>query len=424
MTTVSIHGGRSLSGSVKAPGSKAHTHREIIASFLSEGTSKIVEPLFADDTQATLRAVRAFGAEIDEKEDHLVVSGDGKVKTPKAPVECGESGATLRFLIPIAALAPGDSRFLLGRSLRNRPVEPYLESLHEIGISSSLDGEGGLLVQGGGVRGGRISIRGDISSQFISGILFATPKATADTDVVLSTPLESRGYVDITIDALAKHGVRVDREDYFRFHVPSNQNYRPHDCEIPGDYSSSAFLLAAAAVTGSRINVLNLDPNSIQSDKAIIDILERMGAKIVIKNKAVEIAGDRLKAVDIDATDIPDLVPVCATLASFAEGKTKIRNAGRLKYKESNRLDSLRVELSKMGSRIEQKNDNLIISGPCKLHGAEIDPHDDHRIAMACIVAALATRDETLIENIECIGKSYPSFIADIRSLGAEVVER
>ena len=424
MATVYIRGGKPLAGSVKAPGSKAHTHRELIASFLSDGTSRITGSLFSDDTRATLDAIRAFGAEVEEEKDQLCVRGDGTVKASTAPIDCRESGATLRFMVPTAALAPGDTRFLLGSSLRKRPLEPYLESLELIGIKCELDGVWGLLVRGGGIKGGRVSIRGDISSQFISGILFAAPKASGDTEVILSTPLESRGYVDISIDTLRKHRVRVECENYSRFLVPSNQNYSPHDCEVPGDFSSAAFLLAAATVTGSKIRVLNLDLNSIQGDKVIIDILEKMGAKVTRENNAVEILGDGLNAIDIDATDIPDLVPVCTALASFAEGRTTIRNTKRLRYKESDRLESVRVELGKMGSQIKQEGDSLIISGPCRLHGATIDPRDDHRIAMACIVAALGTTDETTIANIECIRKSYPGFIMDIRSLGAEVVEQ
>jgi 3-phosphoshikimate 1-carboxyvinyltransferase len=416
-----------LEGEVWAPPSKAYTHRMLIAALLSKGTSKIASPLVSDDTEATLRAVKAFGAEAKLQKKCWTIMGVDSLRAPKNPVDCGESGATLRFMIPVAALAPGSSTLTFGSSLERRPIAPLLQSLKQLGTKSSLQvKEGSSLVgiHGGGIRGGKTSIRGDVSSQFISGLLFACPRAKLDTEVDVTTPLESKSYVQMTIEVLSKHGIRVSASDDFaRLKIPSNQTYKPCDHEVSGDFSSAAFLLAAAAVTSSMVRVKNLDRHSIQGDRAILGILAEMGSKLKVSNEYVEVeGGQQLDAIDVDARDIPDLVPVCAVLACYSKGASKIYNAKRLRYKESDRLACLHLELKKMEAEITVKEDELIIRGPCTMHGATIDPHNDHRIAMACAVAALSARGETKIQNPECVSKSYPSFFDDLRSLGANIV--
>jgi len=416
-----------LEGEVWAPPSKAYTHRMLIAALLSKGTSKIRNPLVSDDTKATLRAVKAFGAEAELQEKCWTISGADPLRAPKNPIECGESGATLRFMIPVAALAPGSSIFTFGSSLERRPIAPLLQSLKQLETKSSLqvkEGSSLVRIHGGGIEGGKTSIRGDISSQFISGLLFACPRAKLDTEVDVTTPLESRSYVQMTIEVLSKHGIRVSASDDFtQLKIPSNQTYKPCDHEVPGDFSSASFLLAAAAVTSSRVKVKNLDQHSIQGDRAILDILKQMGSKVRFGDEYVEVqGGQQLNAIDVDARDVPDLVPVCAALACYSKGTSKIYNAKRLRYKESDRLSSLHLELKKMGAEITMKEDELIIRDPCTMHGATIDPHNDHRIAMACAVAALGARGETKIQNSECVNKSYPRFFHDLRSLGANIV--
>jgi len=420
-----IRGGNNLTGRVEAPGSKAHTHRTFIASLLSEGESKISGALESDDTEATIRVVEAFGAKVERTGEYTtIISSSGRIETPKNPLECGESGATLRFTIPIAALAPGDTRIYFSGTLRKRPLQPYLESLTQIGVDAILEEEGRVKVRGGGIKGGKIELRGDISSQFISGILFATPKAEKDTELILTTPLESSSYVDLTINILEKHGVKIVKVNSRGYWIKAGQRYIPFNHRIPGDFSSAAYILAAGAVTGSKVRVSNLDLNSLQSDRVIIDILRRAGAELKILNGEVEVSRGRLSAFDLDATDCPDLVPVCAALASFAEGETTIRNARRLRFKESDRLAALRIELGKMGVKIMEAEDSLTVQGQKRLRGAEINPHNDHRIAMACAVVALGIKDQTVITNMECVKKSYPRFFEDIASLGADVVEQ
>ncbi len=412
-----------LEGAVSAPPSKAYTHRMLIAASLSNGASKIFNPLVSDDTQATLEAVKALGAETELQENFWTIHGQESLKTPSHPIDCRESGSTLRFMIPVAALAPGPSTFLFGASFERRPVAPLLESLKELGVESAIQQDGSsVVVRGGGIRGGKTSIRGDISSQFISGLLFACPKAKEDTEITVTTKLESKSYVEMTLEVIVKHGLEgAVNPDLSRLWIPSNQNYIPSDHTVPGDFSSAAFLLAAAAVTSSKVTVKNLTYQTSQGDREILGILQEMGASVKVGDDSVEVECDKLVGVDIDAKDIPDLVPVCAVLACYAEGHSEIYNAKRLRYKESDRLDSISTELKKMGANIIVNEDGLTINGGCPLHGATIDPHNDHRIAMACAVAALGAKGETKIQDVECINKSYPQFFSDLRMLGANV---
>ena len=220
-----------------------------------------------------------------------------------------------------------------------------------------------------------------------------------------------------------KHGIKVHAtDDLTRFRIPPNQKYQTYNHEVPGDFSSAAFLLAAAAITSSRVKVKNLDSHTVQGDKAILNILNQMGLNLVISDDHVEVRGGQLRAIDVDARDIPDLVPVCSALACYSNGTFGIHNAKRLKYKESDRLSSLEVELKKMGARIRIDGESVVVEGPCSIHGAVVDPHNDHRIAMACAVTALGADDETTIQNSECVKKSYPKFCEDLHSLGANVV--
>jgi 3-phosphoshikimate 1-carboxyvinyltransferase len=428
MTEVVIRRAQKLSGEVCAPPSKAYTQRMLIAAALSLGTSEIESPLVSDDTEATLRAVKALGAKVRVAEDFWIVEGASPLKGAEEPIDCGESGATLRFMIPVAALAAGSSVFVFGSSLERRPIEPLLQSLRKLRVRAYVSRRGGrssVQVQGGGIPGGKTTMRGDVSSQFVSGLMFACPMARTDTEVALSTLLESKGYVQMTRNVLAEHRIKVSiSRDFRRLSIPSNQTYKMCDHMVPGDFSSAAFLLAAAAITHSEVCVKNLDYGTVQGDKAIVGILKNMGVNGKVCNDRVEVEGKDglLDAVDVDARDIPDLVPVCAVLACYASGVSKIHGAQRLRYKESDRLSALYLELRKMGADIAMDENSLTVKGPCALRGGTVDPHDDHRIAMACAVAALGARGKTKIQKAECVKKSYPGFFNDLRVLGANVV--
>jgi 3-phosphoshikimate 1-carboxyvinyltransferase len=428
LTDVKIKTSEALKGTVCAPPSKAYTQRMLISAALSNGVSRLSNPLLSEDTEAALQAVTALGAKVTLAENCWIVEGPIPTRGAKKPIDCRESGATLRFMVPVAALAPKSSFFVFSSRLSQRPIEPLLQSLKQLGAQASVQKIGrktGIYVEGGGIKGGRSSMPGDVSSQFVSGLLFACPMAKADTYLTLSSLLESKSYVLMTEDVLAKHGVKVGlSEDLSHIKIPSKQVYLPRDGGVPGDFSSAAFLLAAGALTNSEVCVKNLDYGSVQGDKAIVRILQQMGVESKVCKENIQINGKAglLKALDIDARDIPDLVPICAVLACYANGTSKIHGAQRLRLKESDRLNSLYLELGKMGADITMDESSLTIKGPCDLHGGNIDPHNDHRIAMACAVAALGAKGETVIQNCECVRKSYPRFFADLLSLGVDVV--
>jgi 3-phosphoshikimate 1-carboxyvinyltransferase len=428
MTDIIVRKAEMLKGEVCAPPSKAYTQRMLIAAALSHGASRISGPLVSEDTEATLRAVKALGAKVEVTENCWTIEGALPLKNAQTLIDCGESGATLRFMIPVAALASEPSIFVMGKSLERRPIESLLQSLKQLGVETyaqHLDGQASVYVSGGGISGGKTTMSGDVSSQFVSGLMFACPMARVDTEITLTTPLESKGYVQMTKAVLAKHGIKVlISEDFNRLYILANQTYEPRDHHVPGDFSSAAFLLAAAAITSSDVSVKNLNYETVQGDKAVLDILKRMGANGIVCPDHVEINGKSglLEAVDVDARNIPDLVPVCAVLACYAKGTSKIHDAHRLRYKESDRLLSLYLELKKMGAQITMDENSLTVKGPCTLHGATIDPHNDHRIAMACAVAALGASGETRIQEAECVRKSYPRFFTDLRALGVDVV--
>jgi len=429
LTDLIVKRTEALSGVINAPPSKADTHRAFIAASLSNGSSMIENALLCDDTLATINACRMLGAEIKQVEDAFKVEGVSKPNTPENVIDCGESGSTIRFLTPVCALADGISILTGGDSLRRRPMKPLLEALRQLGVncySARFDGFPPVIVFGGGIKGGKAEIRGDISSQFISGLLLATPLAANETDIHVTTHLESKPYVAMTLNILRKHNVRVDcQPDYRRFSVPPNQRYAPFNHVIEGDYSSAAFLLAAASVTNSRVRVVGLKKDTLQGDRVIVDILREMGAQVEMGEDYVEVKGlDRsLRGLNLDLSDNPDLVPVCAAVAAFAGGRTVISGVKRLRFKESDRILSLTSELSKMGVKVTAFEDHLTIEGG-SLRGAELNSHDDHRIAMACAVAALGAEGETTIHGVECISKSYPKFVEDLRLLRGDVVER
>lgn len=425
MTEVIVKPTKALKGEVEAPPSKSYTHRMLIAALLSNGKTIIEKPLVSDDTLATLDAIEAFGAEEKQHGELWEILGQIPLKTPVEPVNCRESGATLRFMIPVAALASGVTIFIRGKSLSKRPIEPLLQSLRQLGVKTQYNPEKPftIAVHGGGIKGGKANLRGDVSSQFISGLMFACPLAQKDTEIMLTTPAESKDYIKMTKEVLCKHSVKVEiSEDFSLIQVSSGQAYQPTSHRVPGDFSSAAYLLAAAAITSSKIRIRNLWYTTRQGDRAILDILGKAGLETKIGEDFIEVEGTICRAIDVDARDIPDLVPACTAVACYANGTSIIRNARRLRYKESDRLTALYTEFRKMGADISIEADSLIIRGPCRLHGSVIDPYGDHRIAMACAAAALGASFETVILNAECVGKSYQRFFKDLRLLGANIV--
>jgi len=427
LKTIELKPVKTLIGEVKAPPSKSYTHRALIAASLADDESKIKNPSICQDTEATLNVIKSYGAKVNIKKNLLTVIGAKEVEVPNDVLNCKESGTTIRFATPILSFAKGISVLTGEESLRRRPMQPLIDALNQLKVQCfSVKGNGypPIIVFGGlGIRG-EASLPGNVSSQFISGLLFAAPLAKEDVKLSLSTPLESKPYVEMTLKILEKHDIYVSASDDRRvFFIPSNQLYKPFNHDVPGDYSSATFLLAAAALTKSQIKVKGLKDANLQADSAIINVLKEMGAQVKVEENYVEVSSEaELNGIEFDAKNTPDLVPALTVLGCFAKGETKILNVERLKIKESDRVKALISELTKMGGKLTFKNNALIIKGVCKLKGTVINPYNDHRIAMACAIAALKAKGKTKILNPDCVKKSYPNFFKDLKKLGVKVV--
>jgi 3-phosphoshikimate 1-carboxyvinyltransferase len=412
-----------IDGTIKPPSSKSYTHRAIICGLLSPSITKIHNPLYCADTEATLQLAQMMGAGIKRKES-LEMIGPQRLLAPSVEMDCGGSGTTLRVFTALSALTDGKCVLTGNHTLRRRPIGDLLSGLRQLGVEAkAIDGNDRppVEVQGNGIHGGVIRIRGDISSQYITGLLFACSKGIGDTKIELTTHLESRSYVEMTLDTMRQFGATAHpSEKWDTLNVPGKQEYSLSEYLTEGDYSSAAFLMAAGALSG-RVVLTGLRKDSVQGDARIIALLKKMGVPADMNDGCLTINSCKLKAIDIDASNIPDLVPILAVLASQARGVTRIYNAGRLREKESDRLFSISQELRKLGANIEESSDSLMITGPTSLQGAELDSHDDHRVAMAGVIAGLVTEEPTIVRNIECVRKSYPDFIRDLRALGAHV---
>ncbi|WMW23307.1 3-phosphoshikimate 1-carboxyvinyltransferase [Methanolobus mangrovi] len=413
-----------INGEVFAPPSKSYTHRAITIAALSE-ECVIHRPLLSADTLATIRACEAFGASIDKTEEKLHITGvNSKPFVPNDVIDVANSGTTLRFMTAVSALTNGVTVLTGDGSIRNRPNQPLLDVLNKLGVEAySTRGNGcAPLVVRGGLKGAITMIDGSISSQFISALLIACPLTTQSTTLSIKGEMKSRPYVDVTIELLESAGaeILVEEGNTIKFIIPANQKYNLKEYTVPGDFSSASYLLAGAAVTGSTVTVKNLFPSK-QGDVDIIDVLERMGAEITWdkENGIVKVAGNGLKGTTFDAGATPDLVPTIAVLAACAEGVTVIENAEHVRYKETDRLHAMALELTKMGISVKEEPDQLIITGG-ELHGAELHGWHDHRIVMALTIAGMVAGD-TIIDTAESVEISFPNFFEEMMKLGAQI---
>ena len=415
-----------LKGVLKAPPSKSYTHRAIIVGSLDEHTN-IINPLFCDDTIATINVMKKLGAFINRVSgdtDSLSICGfqrNPKIKGRVLNVE--ESGTLLRIALPLVALAKGKYTVLGEGTLRERPNKPIVDSLRFWGVDISGRGEAHKLPitidSNGLLKGGDITVSGRMSSQTISSLLIAASLAQQKTTVYIKDQLVSRPYVDITVDVLKWMGIRIKNTGYKSFKVYPRAELKVRgDYIVHGDFSSAAFLMAAACLVPSDVTITDLCRDK-QGDRAIINILRRMGAVIEYKNDVVRIKGPfELRGIAVDCSDTPDLVPILAVLGCFANGKTRIYNIEHLIYKESNRIAMPALELSKLGARIGFTKREIFIKHS-RLASASVEPHNDHRLAMALAVAGL--RVGLTLKSPCCVAKSYPNFFSDLRKLGAQL---
>ena len=413
-----------LEGEVTAPPSKSYTHRAFAVGLLAKGKSKITNPLLSSDTQATIDAVKILGAKVTQRDDvwHTVGTG-GDLKPSKNLIDVKNSGTTLRLMSAIASLSPKPIGLTGDESIRARPMDPLIKTLAKLGAEARCDGPRGRppVVVGGRLKGGDVEISASISSQFVSALLFACPYAREDVELQV-TELRSKPYVEMTLELLDLADANIKRSsDLTEFTIPGRQVFRPLEFDVPGDFSSAAFLLGAAALSGAAVKVENLDIRGAQGDKKIIDLLREFGAEVKVRGKVIEVSSSGLTGIEVNCRDNPDLVPVLAVLGTVADGRTVLMDIPHLRYKETDRIRALRSELSKMGAKVEELPGELRIRGVKQLKGMKLNSYGDHRMAMAFAVAGLVAKGETIVDGAECISVSYPGFVEDMRKLGAQM---
>lgn len=413
----------SIEGVIKAPPSKSYTHRGFIIASLAEGESIIRDPLYSEDTLASLDACRAFGCDIEVNGDECVVQGrEGIILTPDDVVNVKNSGTTLRIMTSVSSLAPGYTVLTGDESLRKRPMQPLLDSLHDLGVTAFSTRENGMppVVIKGGLKGGITRIKGDLSSQFISSLLITSPYAQEPVDIHVTGDFISKPYVDMTIDVMKKFGVEIDynRKDK-SFHIIP-QKYKCTRYTVEGDYSSASYIIAAAAVLESEIKIKNLFTNSKQGDKLILDIVEKMGTSVKFKKDEIIIFGHgEINGTEVNLKNAPDLLPTVAVLGALAEGVTTITGVEHARYKETDRIHTCALELSKLGVSVKEQTDGLIIKGGAR--GGIVDSHMDHRLVMALSIVGLKVGDVT-IKNPAVYEVSFPNFPDLMNKLGCRLV--
>lgn len=410
-----------LRGSLEAMPSKSMSHRALICAALAQGESVIEGLQFSDDVEATLDAVNAMGlARFTKREGHVCALGMQVRDTDAVPVDCHESGSTLRFLLPVSLLSGGGTFTGRGR-LMQRPLSPYRTLFEEKGVLWREDG--GTVTVEGTLEPGRYALAGNVSSQFVSGLLFALPLLQGDSQITLTTHVESAGYIELTRQMQAHFGVYSKWGAARTLIVPGGQRYLPKRAKIEGDWSHAAFYIAAGAM-GGDIRLCGLSQTSAQADRAVCALAESMGASLSWSDTCLRVQGGGLRGAVIDACQIPDLVPALCALACAANGQTHIINAGRLRAKESDRLSALCREFSAIGADMEETADSLIIRGRGRLSGGACGAQNDHRIAMALAAAASICDAPVLLSGYDCVKKSAPHFWQEYQSLGGVVCER
>lgn len=399
---------RKLKGIVNIPPSKSVAHRMIIGAGLAGGCSEITNLSPSADISATIECMKALGADIDFNGEKAIINGIKNV-SECATLNCNESGSTLRFLIPVAAALGVEAVFVGGGKLPTRPLTPFYNEFPKHGITFELpdDGTNLPLKMKGKLTAGRYEIDGGISSQFITGLLFALPLLDGDSEIVLTSPLQSAPYVNITIEALKAYGCSIEKTAN-GFSVKGNGKLKAVSSRIEGDYSQAAFFYTANCL-GSDISLMDLSENSAQGDKLIAEICSNF-------DKTNE-------AFELDCSDVPDLVPILTVLASFGKGTTRLLNVARLRIKECDRLAAMEDCLNRVGGSVRAFDDYIEIDGVGSLKGGEVDAYNDHRIAMSMAIAATISEAPIIIRGAQCVSKSYPDFFDVYRSLGGKAEE-
>ncbi|TFG03260.1 MAG: 3-phosphoshikimate 1-carboxyvinyltransferase [Promethearchaeota archaeon] len=428
----------SLNGEIKPPGSKSYSHRAFILAGLAPGVSILKNPLISGDVEVTIDILKKLGVKIlsQSNEIYLITGKEKFSEMESSSLDCKNSGTSARIFSALSLLIKGGLSLKGVFFKKNRPIKPLLEALKNLGAQYSFEDEI-LSIERTDSICNPIQIRGDISSQLLTALLILSPLIQCEKkgfiEIELTTEIVSYPYIQITLEILKDFGIniseRVGSDGLLNYIIATSQKVRTQEYEIPADFSSASFLIAAAVLSpgNSEILIKNLDFQNPQGDKKFIEILKEMGAHIEInpEEKSVSVYGNiyknPLKGISIDCSNIPDLFPILSVIGAFASGETKLYNAENLRVKESDRISGMAEELEKMGVKLEELEDGLIVYHTKNISGATINHRNDHRIAMACTIAGLYASTESRINNIEVVKDSYPHFIEDLKSLGANI---
>ena len=405
----------SLCGTIPAISSKSEAHRALICAALSDKPTKIVCTYTNNDIDATVSCLNSLGADICRKDGIFFVNPIKELRK-NATLDCGESGSTLRFMIPIIAALGVNAKIHMHGRLPNRPLSPLRELLSDNGVTLSPEGSNPLCMSGK-LKSGNYQIAANVSSQFISGLLFALSLCESDSTLALTGKIESENYIDMTLDTQRQFGANIKYENN-TFYIKGIGNYTsPEHLTVMGDWSNAAFFLCAGAMSKDPVCVFGIDKYSRQGDKKILDVLTSMGANIQIAGDYITVFPSVLHKANIDASQIPDLVPIIATMAAVSEGKTTIYNAERLRLKESDRIESVCAMIRALGGDITPTSDGMIIVGKPELDGGIVDSFSDHRIVMSAAIASTVCKNPVTIIGYEAVNKSYPDFFDHFSSI-------
>lgn len=409
---------RILSGKIRAISSKSDAHRLLICAALSHAPTTIKCNVLSKDILATVECLKSMGAEITFGDDIITVNP--QKFNEAASLDCGESGSTLRFLLPVVSALGINATIHGSGRLPLRPVSPLKEEMERNGVTFHTGSEFPLKLSGN-LQAGDYELAGNISSQFISGLLFALPLLDGDSKITLIEPVESRSYLNITVSALKKFGIEIEEEKNV-YIIKGSQKYKtPKEITVDGDWSNSAFFLCAGAVSKEGVTVTGLDINSPQGDKKILDVLRRMGADVSVNGTEITVKKNKLMGTFVDASDIPDAVPIISVMASMCDkGVTHITNAQRLRLKESDRIQSVAGMLNSVRAAVSETDDGLVIWGENELVGGRVEGYNDHRIVMSAAILSCLCSIPVDITDYKAVEKSYPNFFEDFNSLGGD----
>jgi 3-phosphoshikimate 1-carboxyvinyltransferase len=410
-----------INASVRIPGSKSYTNRALITALLANGESVIKNALLSEDTRVMISCLGELGIPVNTitEENRLIIKGcEGRIPVDGAKLFAQNAGTVVRFMT--AALTLGNGKYEIDGidRMRQRPIQQLIDALNQLGadvVSKEGTGCPPVLINASGLRGGPVEIPGNISSQYISAILLTAPYANDDVRIIVVDDLASKNYVDMTIDVMNRFGVAVERDSYKEFIVRAGQEYKGCEYMVEPDASGASYFFAAAAITGGKVRVEGLGDGSLQGDARFVDILSKMGCRATKSKDWLEVEGGKLRGIDVDMNDTPDVVQTLASVAAFAEGKTRIRNVRNLRYKETDRITAIVNELKKVGVEATEFEDGIEII-PSPPHSADISTYNDHRMAMSFSLLGLRTKG-IRIKNPECVEKTFPDFFERLEKL-------